>query len=99
MVVTQVPPTWLVFETNFSSLFMEKERTVFVGVFFLGQIEILVFVVIRHFQHLLGNIIVEPVEKHFVPLVSISLLAHCIELNSRNRLIEIKSTSRIRYRR
>jgi hypothetical protein len=37
----------------------------------LGRIEILVFVVTQHFQHLHANIIVVHVEKHFAQPVSI----------------------------
>lgn len=39
--------------------------------FFVGRIEILVFVVEQHLQRLLANIIVEHAEKHFVHLVCI----------------------------
>ncbi len=41
-------------------------RKIQVFIFPIGLIEILVFVVIHHLQHLLVNIIVVPVEKHFV---------------------------------
>ena len=57
MVITQIPPIWLEYEMI---IFL---RSIF---FSLGLIEIIVFVVIQHFQHSLENIIVVDVEKHFV---------------------------------
>jgi hypothetical protein len=56
MVITQIPPIWLEYKIIiFEILF-----------FYLGLIEIIVFVVIQHFQRSLENIIVVDVGKHFV---------------------------------
>lgn len=62
MVITQIPPIWFVF------LFVcrNKKQNQKFFVIRLGLIEILVFDVEQHFQHLLENIIVVPVVKRSV---------------------------------
>ncbi len=88
MVVPQVLPTWSEFEMIFF-----YEIKYFIS---LGPIEILVFVVIHHFQHLLVNIIVVHAEKHFVQLVRIWIFLIEI-IHFWYRFIEIKSFTWIWY--
>jgi len=61
----------LLHKFHLHGLYPKMFRKTQVFIFPIGLIEILVFVVIHHLQHLLVNIIVVRVEKHFVQHVRV----------------------------
>ena len=91
MVITQIPPIW------FESFFCWKLDPIAV---LLGRIEILVFAVVLHSRHLLGNIIAAPAEKHFVQHVRTSVFPSTIDWILKafsSRFVQTKPDTRIRH--